>query len=173
MITISDSSPLILLSKLNRLKLLKKLYTNILIPQEVYHEVVVRGKQEEYSDAFRIEMVIQDYIHIKRLNEEYTKRAEKLKSSLGSGESEAIMLALQEDADFFLADDSEVRKIAESEEIKCRSTLGILFQSLHEEIITLEEYEELIDKLSRFSWLSPEVVSKYLRSGYRRCKNEN
>jgi len=168
--TISDSSPLILLSKLKRIELLRELYEEVWIPDEVYNEVVVKGKDEGYSDAYEVERNIQEFIRVKELDEEHSNRAEDLKSGLGSGESEALMLALQEEAEMLLADDMEVRKMAKNKGITCRSTLGILLEALKEDIITLESYEECIEDLSNFSWISPEVVSKYLKAGYRRCK---
>jgi len=170
MSTISDSSPLILLSKLKRIEFLKELYEEVWIPDDVYEEVVVKGKEEGYSDAYEVERNIQEFIRVKELDEEHSERAEEIKSGLGSGESEALMLALQEEAEMLLADDMEVRKMAKSKGITCRSTLGILLEALKEDIITLETYEECIEDLSNFSWISPEVVSKYLKAGYRRCK---
>ena len=170
MSTISDSSPLILLSKLKRIELLRELYEEVWIPEEVYKEVVVKGKDEGYSDAYEVERNIKEFIRVKELDEKHFKRAEEIKSGLGSGESEALMLALQEEAEILLADDMEVRKMSKNKGISCRSTLGILLESLKEDIITLESYEECIEDLSNFSWISPEVVSKYLKAGYRRCK---
>ncbi len=170
MITISDSSPLILLARSDKIDLLEKLYSEVWIPKEVYRETVKRGKEEGYSDAYEIERRIQETILIKELKGEYLKKAEELKSALGSGESEALMLATQENAALLLADDIEVRRMAKNRSLKCRSTLGIFLESLKEEFIDLEEYEESIEKLSTFSWISPEIISKYLKAGRRRCK---
>ena len=71
MITISDSSPLILIAKLNQLNLLKELYSEILIPEEVYRETIVKGKEEGYSDAHKIEMALEDYIFVKKLDQKH------------------------------------------------------------------------------------------------------
>ena len=167
---ISDSSPLILLSKLKQLELLKELYDDIWIPREVYKEVVIKGKEGGYSDAYEVERNIEKFIHIKELDDEHSRRAEDIKSSLGSGESEALMLAVQEKAEILLADDMEVRKMAKNKGISCRSTLGILLEALKKDVLDLESYVESIEELSTLSWMSPEVVSKYLKAGYRRCK---
>ena len=43
MIVVSNSSPLIALARIGRLKLLASLYKRILIPVEVHHEVTVGG----------------------------------------------------------------------------------------------------------------------------------
>lgn len=173
MITISDSSPLILLARMKEVEILEGLYSKVSIPEEVYREVVVRGKEEGYSDAYEIERNIDVFIQIKSLEGEYQERAEKMKSSLGSGESEALLLALQEEADILLADDLEVRKMAKNRGLSCRSTIGMMFEALDKDLIDIEGYENSIEELSKISWISPDVVSKYLKAGYRRCKDED
>ena len=40
---VTNSTPLIALSKINRLELLREVYRSIYIPEEVYTEVVVNG----------------------------------------------------------------------------------------------------------------------------------
>ena len=127
---ISNSSPLILLAKINRLYLLETLYKKIYIPAEVYNEVIVKGKKEKYGDAFVIEKEINTIIFVKELNIKYNKEAERLTGSIGSGESQAIALCLQESANLFLIDNFEPRKIAETKKIKCRSTPGVLLEAL-------------------------------------------
>jgi len=47
MLVVSNSSPLIALSRLAYLNLLNSLYNQILIPQAVYQEVVQAGKGRE------------------------------------------------------------------------------------------------------------------------------
>ena len=40
---VTNSTPLIALSKINRLELLREVYSTVYIPEEVYTEVVVNG----------------------------------------------------------------------------------------------------------------------------------
>lgn len=166
MITISDSSPLILSSKLDRLDLLEELYSEVWIPPEVHREVVERGKDEGYADALLVERAVNKFITIKELKGKHLKKAKELKGIYGSGESEAVALALQEDADLILADNLEVRKLSESKGIHWRSTPGILLEALKAELINLPEYEKLIQKLSTHAWISGEVVSEFLKAGF-------
>ena len=44
MIVVSDSSPLIALSRIGRLDILASFYKRILVPAEVHHEVTVAGR---------------------------------------------------------------------------------------------------------------------------------
>ena len=164
---ISNSSPLILLAKVNRLELLKKLYRKVHIPEEVYHEVVIRGKEERYSDAFIIEREINDSIEVMKVGREYSKEAEGLHRIIGSGESGAIALAIQERCGLLLIDNLEPRKIAEAKDIRCRSTPGIALEALAKKVIDHDEYENLIKGLSGFAWLSGDIVAHFLEQGYK------
>lgn len=164
---ISNSSPLILLAKINKLSLLERLYKKVNIPYEVYNEVVIKGKKENFSDASLIENCINQFIFVTNLTPEHRKETEKLKSIIGSGESEAIILCLQEKAKLLLIDNLEPRKIAQIKGIKCRSTPGILLEALKNKIIIFEEYKLSIKELSKHAWLSGDIVAYFLEEGYK------
>lgn len=164
---ISNSSPLILLAKINKLNLLERLYKKVNIPYEVYNEVVIKGKKENFSDAALIENYINQVIFVTNLTPEHKKEAEKLKSIIGSGESEAIILCLQEKAKLLLIDNLEPRKIAQTKSIKCRSTPGILLEALKNKIMIFEEYKLSIKELSKYAWLSGDIVAYFLETGYK------
>ena len=159
---ISNSSPLILLARINKLGIIKEIYKKIYIPKAVYNEVIVRGKEEKYSDAFIIERAVDDFIFIRDLKEKNLRESKKLNDVIGIGESEAITLAIQERASLLLIDNLEPRKIAEVKNIKCRSTPGIILEALHREKITVEEYKNSIIKLAEYAWLSGDIVAYFL-----------
>ncbi len=73
MITVSDSSPLIFLAKINCLDLLKKLFHKVSIPHQVYIDVVVEGKTKpggkEVNKAINDTWI--EVIEIKELEEGY------------------------------------------------------------------------------------------------------
>lgn len=169
---ISNSSPLILLAKISKLNILEKLYGKMIIPQEVYNEVIVEGKNENYSDAALIEKSINEFIFVRNLTEEHKKEAEKLKRIIGSGESEAISLCVQEKAELLLIDNLEPRKIAQIKGIKCRSTPGILLGAFKNKIITFNDYESSIKELSKHAWLSGDIVAHFLDIGYKIQRGE-
>ena len=163
----SNSSPLILLAKINKLNILEKMYGKITIPPEVYNEVIIKGKKENYSDAALVEKYINEFIFVKDISQEHKKEAEKLKNVIGSGESEAIELCLQENAKLLLIDNLEPRKIAELKGLECRSTPGVLLEALKNKILTFNEYESSIKELSKYAWLSGDMVAYFLDAGYK------
>ncbi len=72
---ISDSSPLVSLSYINKLDLLKELYGQLVIPQAVWNEVVVNGAGEPGAQ----EVESADWIECKNVkNERNSYAAENL-----------------------------------------------------------------------------------------------
>lgn len=160
---VSNSSPIILLSKINKLGLFKELYKEVFIARAVFIEVIEKGKREQYSDAFVAEKCVGDFIFVKEVAE--TEEFSKLKPALGKGEAESIMLSKQMDAELII-DDWKSRKIAESMGIECKSTLGVIFEALQKGKITLHEYETSIKELARSAWISGDVVAEFLQAAY-------
>ena len=56
---VSNAGPLIALGKLGRLGLLNQLYDVVLIPSEVYQEVVVNGLRLGAPDADAVQFLVQ------------------------------------------------------------------------------------------------------------------
>ncbi|MBI4452890.1 hypothetical protein HY637_05660 [Candidatus Woesearchaeota archaeon] len=170
---ISSSSPLILLAKIGKLSTLEKLYNKVLIPYEVYREVIVQGKKENYSDAALIEKFINEFIFVKHIDEEHKGEAEKLKDAIGLGENEAMELCIQEKSKLLLMDNLEPRKIANSRGLECISTPGVLLEALKVKVLTFNEYESGIKELSKFAWLSGDIVAHFLEIGYKLKEGES
>lgn len=59
MIVVVNSGPLMALAKLGMLDLLPRVYTQVSLPTAVFVEVVVRGRERGYPDAFLVQMAIQ------------------------------------------------------------------------------------------------------------------
>lgn len=114
---ISNTTPLIALSSIGQLELLKKMYKVIYIPQAVYDEVIVK------KDSIAAKQLIsnKDWIIKKVVNDEFTK--EILSSSIHIGEAEVIALANEIKADLVILDDYLARQYAEKTNIKITGTI--------------------------------------------------
>ena len=76
---VSNTSPLIWLAKIGRIILLKRLFSEVTIPEEVYREAVEKGLKEGFSDALAIkECIEQGWIKISKLNESEIKLCKKM-----------------------------------------------------------------------------------------------
>ncbi len=89
---ISNSSPLIHLTRLGKIEYLFKLVNTISIPKAVFDELVIEGKQKNYSESYSIETFIKEkkikVIRLKPFDDSFYP-------PLGRGELEALELAKQ------------------------------------------------------------------------------
>ncbi len=122
MTAISNSTPLIALSKIDHLQLLKDYFGEILIPEEVYDEVVRRGRglvgaAEVASCTWLVRAQVANRLAV-----------DALSISLDRGEAEAIVLASERDA-LLLIDDGDGRKAAKQLGLKVTGTVGLLLMA--------------------------------------------
>jgi len=137
LIIVSDSSPLIALAIIGKLNLLEKLYEEIVVPFAVYKEVT--EKEKPFSKELRLFLSNRTKQIANRL------AVEVLISDIGIGESESIVLALEEKPDLVLIDDLKARKFAKMYGLEIIGTMGILLKAKKKGLIT--EIKPLITEL--------------------------
>jgi len=156
-VAVSNSGPLIHLTLVGLLDLVFKLYDIILIPQSVYDEIVVKGKEEGHSDAIILEQAItNEKIKVEKIKKENRNITS---SKLHQGEINAILLALQSKVEIILLDDEEARIFARKLKINVKGTLGILIEFLNNSFLELEEAIQYLKKLNAIMYLSSDVYS--------------
>jgi uncharacterized protein len=114
LVVISNSSPIIALDQINKLDLLKSLFSEIIIPSAVKREIFSVSSVPFWINEHQLTQPIGSQI---------------LRISLGPGESEAISLALEINPRWILLDDRPARRLAESLGLSVIGTLGILLAS--------------------------------------------
>jgi predicted nucleic acid-binding protein len=135
---VSNSSPLIAFARAQELELLHKTLKEIVIPEAVYQEVVVKGRgkpgAEEVSKA--------RWIRVQLVSDR--NRVQNLPKQLELGEAEAIILAEELRAALIL-DDPRGRAEAKKRDVKLLSSLNILLEAKTRGIIP--SVKESLDKL--------------------------
>ena len=115
-LVIADAGPIISLAVINKLDLLNDLFDEVLIPFAVWEELTAVKSTDYYpvlSNFFQNRVIkIQGINHLTFM--------------MDYGESESVLLYIEQNARFLLVDDKKARKIAENFKIKCIGTLGIL-----------------------------------------------
>jgi hypothetical protein len=141
---VTDSTVLIFLGKLRRLDWLRAEYDSVLVPTEVYEEVVTKGKELGARDATFVESAIEDgWIEVHEID----PRDDVRKYDLEAGETEVLSLALSREHDEVLIDKEGVREVARLHDLRPRGTLYFLFTAVRDAEITFDEFLELLEKL--------------------------
>jgi len=133
---ISDATALICLSKINKLDLLKKLYSIITTPPAVKEEVLVEGK-DGYLSIYRA--IKSGWIKV-------VSPKKKTKLGLGAGENQAINLAIERKESIIL-DDAFAVKAARAFNLQVIRTTTVIFTALKKNIITKSEALEILNQL--------------------------
>lgn len=120
---ISDSSPLMALSTIGKLHLLKEQFSEVIVPDAVWKEITVDGKAKKGADDIRRA----DWITVEHVTNQFFVKL--LKKDIDSGESEAIALAVEINADLILLDDKLARTVASNFELNILGTIGILIRA--------------------------------------------
>jgi len=134
MILIADSSALVALSIVDKLDVLEKLFGEVYVPRAVYEEVSQENKAESYK--------LKSYCKDRVLD---IQASANFNITLGKGESEAIVLYTEQNADFLLCDDKKAKKFAQSFGLKVIGSLGILLKAKEAELV--DEIAPLIEIL--------------------------
>ena len=139
-IVIFNSSPLINLAKIDKLSLIEKLYGKIIIPEAVYNEVFIAGKNK--NNTIKIFNLVENNLVeiIKIKNKELVKSFSR---ELDYGESEVIALAIDLNADLVVIDEIEARNIADVYDLNKTGFIGILIKA--EKLGLVNSALELID----------------------------
>jgi predicted nucleic acid-binding protein len=132
MVAVANSTPLIALSKIGLFGLLKEYFDEVIIPNEVYEEVVTRG-----GDLFGArEVSTSKWVKIIKVGNKLA--VDSLSVHLGKGEAEAIVLAKEKNA-LLIIDDKDGRAMAENLKVPVTGTVGLLMLAAEDGKINLKK----------------------------------
>ena len=151
---VSDTGPLVHLFEANLLGLLEGA-GEVLIPP------AVAGELDDVAPALRVRDLI--WVEIRPLGTSQRAEARDWNRAglLHLGEAEALALARQERAVWFLTDDSAARVVAQQLALEVHGSLGVLLWGAATGLLDLPAAEAALDRLHRSSlWVSPRVLSE-------------
>ncbi len=165
---VSNSTPLIYLAKIGRLALLKELFGEVLIPKEVYDEVVEKGKSLGRKDAYVVEAAVANG-RVKVVAVDPIT----LPIELDRGEEEALALAKHSHSEIVLIDEVSARSAARLLNLTPRGTIFVLLLALKVENISLDEFMQALNELIDAGFrLKEEVYVQAIREATRIAKKE-
>ncbi len=142
MIVVADASPLIFLSKLRRMELIRGVCGgDIRVPRSVASEVLAPA-----IDPVE-ERVLRTFLRGCRV--EAVARPRTFATGMSPADSDALTLAVRCRADFLLCDEHLTRLMAETEGVRPLGTLGILVRAQRANRLTRAETRRLVDELVR------------------------
>lgn len=151
----SNTGPIIHLAQIHGLFLLKELYGEVLITDEVRREAVNIGEKERCPDVILIENAIQKrWIKIVNSGE---RKEEFIRFGIHQAEAEIISYALEENVDLILLDDDAAREVARTLSLEVRGSIGILIEALKKNKISKRKALKMLDRLTDVMYLNSEV----------------
>ncbi|KXB03205.1 hypothetical protein AKJ45_02205 [candidate division MSBL1 archaeon SCGC-AAA261F19] len=141
---VSNSTPLIYLAKVSKLNLLKKLFNEIIVSEEVYEEVVLKGKERGEPEVY----VISDFFEEGFIQKEETRRPKRKSRGLHEAELKAIGLCEEEKIGHILVDDKEAFELAKLLGLEPWRTSSIILKFFELGEIDYHELRKTLQDLS-------------------------
>lgn len=158
MLVVSDTTPILTILKMNRLSILQDLFGEIIIPQAVWDELVQNDRY--YEETIIIKK--SNFIKVEQVdNEELVNTLCERNRRLHKGESEAIVLCLDKDADILLMDENEGRNEAKLNGVrKVMGSIGIFALAIDNDLLSENSSKLLVQQLkSSDRWIKPDLIN--------------
>ena len=124
-----NTTPLIALSHVGQMDILKKLYGEIIIPKAVYRELSVKTESTCKKAVDRS----LEWIRVENIKNQMAKTM--YKTQLHDGEVEVMILSKEIAADVVIIDDANAKKHAKYLGLPVTGTLGVLIKAKREGLI--------------------------------------
>jgi uncharacterized protein len=154
-LTISNTSPILYLHQVGHLDLLRNLYDQVQIPQAVEEELRAGAKQGiDVPDVMALE-----WLQVRPLRD---RTLLPVVTDLGSGEAEAIALAVAHPGSLLILDDQLGRRIAHLNRVVYTGTLGVLVKAKNEGL--LASVSSVVEELRKTTmYLTPGLIEMVLK----------
>jgi predicted nucleic acid-binding protein len=152
-VIVCDAGPIIHLYEARCLPLLRQT-GNLFVPSRVYLEV---------QTAVHMETQWPDWLRVVKLslNEQNEAGIWQAAGGIHAGEAEALVLARQKKADWFLTDDAATRLFVSLLGMEVHGSLGVILWSAAHRHLNRKETEDALKRIEQSSlWLSPKIYQE-------------
>ena len=156
LLVVSNSSPIMNLAIIGQLHLIQELFGEIIIPKEVWAELIIEGKGKPGTNE------IEKAKWIKVVKVKNDSLVKTLTKDLDVGESAAIALAIERKANLLLLDETDARNLAEFYNLTKTGVLGILMRAKKRRLI--KQIKPMLEKLriQAHFWIKPDLYDAIL-----------
>jgi len=161
---VADSSILIHLSRIGRFYLLRSVCDRIVIASSVFREVVERGWG--LAGSLETERAVREgWISVIDAVDKSRARETAVDQGIHPANAETVQVAREVKASTLLADEEEVRELAERFEIEVVGCLGLLVEAVRRKLISVREGREDAERLVQEGYrVSDEVLREFYAS---------
>ena len=144
------------LAIIGQLHLIQELFGEIIIPKEVWAELIIEGKGKPGTNE------IEKAKWIKVVKVKNDSLVKTLTKDLDVGESAAIALAIEKKANLLLLDETDARNLAEFYNLTKTGVLGILMRAKKRSLI--KQIKPTLEKLriQAHFWIKPDLYDAIL-----------
>ena len=161
MTVVSDTSVLIHLARIDRFGLLRRLYSEITVPEAVWRETVVEGERRPGASELNSART-SGWVEVVSVTPD-TGTWQLLRQALDAGEADALALADQIGADLVLLDESAARRRARSLGLRKTGTVGVLLRAKRKGMI--DELRPELDHLRATAfWIDEALYRRVLEA---------
>ena len=163
--TVAGATPLIALTRIHRLELLRELYEGVLIGSNVKTETIDAGGETRSLGVEQLEAAADaGWLGVATTTDAENDLVRRLarRSHLHRSEAESVALARVRELSL-VADDKEARSLARTLGVPLIGTAGVLLEGYLRRSFGLDSLEKALRDLGETLWLSPSVVAEVLR----------
>ncbi len=143
-----DATPLIYLSKVKILEKLPAISSQLIIPFEVFTEVITQGKKRGDEEAFYIEELVNRGL----FTIEKTKNKDDFPHPVLSIADRQVIELTRQSNRVAIIDDQHCRDLARMVNVRFTGSVGLLFILVGKKIITKEECKIVLDDMIKKGW---------------------
>jgi len=160
---VSNATPLIYLAKVPKLDLLRKVFNEVFIPEEVRAEVVDKGKKLGERDAYAVENAIREgWLKVSQAG------VLEVPIELEPGETAVLSLAKKLGGKEVLVDEVSARTAARLLGLTSRGTVFVLLKALEKKDMDLNGFIETLNQMIAKGFrLREEVYVESIREARR------
>jgi len=140
---------------------MKSLYKTVIICPSVYNEVVEKGWG--LPGSMETETAVREgWVRIVDVVNKWKAREIAKEKRIHMANAETIQLARETNPDFVLADEEEVRSLAEEDDFKIRGCLGILVDGVRKKLISISDAKKEVKGLRASGYrMSDEILKAF------------
>lgn len=159
---IADASVLILFSRARRLSILREIFGELEIPEEVRHEAI--GAVPDRADAMRLSEALEEgWITVHAVPSAALEQASEKHPNLGTGERAVLALATTREEQTVLFDDRSARQAARIQGLRPVGSLGVLDRAYREGVLEGKAAlaKAVRDVLDAGLWITANVIEAF------------